>query len=246
LANSSGQVGNYVMDHFGHAGANGVVPGLDDRFEFGRKPTGIYIPNYRHDRSEDQDFDRGFGFQGGANRHRAGHAGNQQGIGAEAKANIGQWTPWTFGIGMFGEMLPYADNTVRLHPTKTDKWGIPLVHLDCHIRENERRMIRQAEKDAAALLEAGGCTDVKSVRTSDDEHVMVGGKTHEMGGACMGHNPTSSVLNKWNQAHDVANLFVTDGACMSSCGTANPSLTYMALTARAAKHAVELLQEGKL
>lgn len=107
-------------------------------------------------------------------------------------------------------------------------------------------MIRQAEIDAAELLRAGGCTDVRSVRTPDDEHVLVGGKTHEMGGACMGHDPATSVLNEWNQAHDVANLFVTDGACMSSCGTANPSLTYMALTARAAHHAVELLKEGQL
>ena len=147
---------------------------------------------------------------------------------------------------MFGEMLPYADNTVRLHPSKTDKWGIPLAHLDCHIRENERKMIRQAERDAIDLLQAGGCSDIQSVRTPDEEHVLVGGKTHEMGGACMGRDPSTSVLNKWNQAHDVANLFVTDGACMSSCGTANPSLTYMALTARAAHHAVALLKEGQL
>ncbi|MEL7285778.1 MAG: GMC family oxidoreductase, partial [Pseudomonadota bacterium] len=246
LANSSGQLGNYIMDHFGHAGANGTVAGLDNRFEFGRKPTGIYIPNYRHDRTEAQDFDRGFGFQGGANRQRSGHSGSYAGIGAEAKAQVGAWQPWTFGIGMFGEMLPYADNTVRLHPSKTDKWGIPLAHLDCHIRDNERKMIRQAEKDAIELLVAGGCTDITSARTPDDEHVLVGGKTHEMGGACMGRDPSTSVLNAWNQAHDVPNLFVTDGACMSSCGTANPSLTYMALTARAAHHAIELLQEGTL
>ena len=246
LANSSGQLGNYIMDHFGHAGANGTVPGFDDRFEFGRKPTGIYIPNYRHERNEAQDFDRGFGFQGGARRSQIGHSGARAGIGAAAKSGIGEWQTWTFGIGMFGEMLPYEDNTLRLHPTKTDQWGIPLAHLDCHIRENERKMIRQAEIDAAELLTAGGCENVQSVRTPDDEHVLVGGKTHEMGGACMGHDPATSVLNKWNQTHDVANLFVTDGACMSSCGTANPSLTYMALTARAARHAVELLQEGQL
>ena len=246
LANSSGQLGNYIMDHFGHAGANGMVPGLDDRFEFGRKPTGIYIPNYRHDRTEDQDFDRGFGFQGGANRQRAGHTGSRPGIGVDAKADAQRWGPWTFGIGMFGEMLPYKDNTARLHASKTDKWGIPLIHLDCHIRENERKMIRQAEKDAVELLTAGGCVDVSSARTPDDEHVLVGGKTHEMGGACMGRNPAESVLNEWNQAHDVPNLFVTDGACMSSCGTVNPSLTYMALTARAANHAVELLKENQL
>ena len=107
-------------------------------------------------------------------------------------------------------------------------------------------MIRQAEIDAADFLKVGGCENVQSVRTPDDEHVFVGGKTHEMGGACMGHDPENSVLNQWNQAHDVANVFVTDGACMSSCGTANPSLTYMALTARAARHAVELLKEGQL
>ncbi|MEL7031011.1 MAG: GMC family oxidoreductase [Pseudomonadota bacterium] len=246
LANRSGQLGNYIMDHFGHAGASGTVPGFDDRFEFGRRPNGIYVPNYRHNRSDEQGFYRGFGFQGGSNRQRRGHSGGRAGIGASAKADVGAWLPWMFWISMFGEMLPYADNTARLHPSKTDKWGIPQIHLDCHIRENERKMIRQAEQDAAELLTAGGCVDVSSVRTPDDEHVLVGGKTHEMGGACMGRDPARSVLNEWNQAHDVPNLFVTDGACMSSCGTANPSLTYMALTARAAQHAVELLQEGQL
>ncbi len=245
LANTSGQLGNYIMDHFGHAGANGRIEGLDDRFEFGRRPTGIYIPNYRHE-NEAQDFLRGFGFQGGANRYRTGHSGSRAGLGAEIKDGVGQWTPWSMGIGMFGEMLPYADNTARLHPTRTDQWGIPLVHLDCHIRENERAMIRQAERDAVEILTAAGCTGVTSTRTPDEEHVLVGGKTHEMGGACMGHDPTTSILNRWNQAHDVDNLFVTDGACMSSCGTANPSLTYMALTARAVDYAVSRLQEGQL
>ena len=245
LANTSGQLGNYIMDHFGHAGANGRIEGLEDRFDFGRRPTGIYIPNYRHER-EDQAFVRGFGFQGGANRQRAGHTGSRPGIGAESKASMDQWSPWVLGIGMFGEMLPYADNTIRLHPTRTDNWGIPLAHMDCHIRENERAMIRQAEQDAVEILTAAGCKDISSVRTPDDEHVLVGGKTHEMGGACMGHDPATSVLNRWNQAHDVDNLFVTDGACMSSCGTANPSLTYMALTARAVDHAVQRLQEGGL
>lgn len=147
---------------------------------------------------------------------------------------------------MFGEILPYWDNVASLHPHKKDKWGIPQLHIDAHGRENERKMMQQAAKDAAELLKAGGCVDVHAYHPDPDKHIQVGTRTHEMGGACMGADPKSSVLNKWCQAHDVPNLFVTDGACMSSCATQNPSLTYMALTARAADYASSLLKEGKI
>lgn len=245
IANSSGALGSYIMDHFGSAGASGEVPGCDDLYSFGRRPTGIYVPNFRHEKADDVDFIRGFGYQGGAtNRPRKRHTGSSRGIGAAAKAETGKPLPWRIDIGMFGEMLPYKDNQASLHPTKTDKWGIPLLHIDAEGRENERKMIVQAAKDAEDLLIAGGCTNVRSSHSDPDDHIQVGARTHEMGGACMSEDPAVSVVNKWCQTHDVPNLFVTDGACMSSCATQNPSLTYMALTARAADHAAKLLREG--
>lgn len=245
LANGSDAVGRYLMDHVGGAWAAGRVPGLLDRYEYGRRPNGIYIPNYRHKGARPGDgFIRGFGFQGGAARGRAlAGAGQGPGIGAKAKDAATDYGPWTIRIDMFGEMLPYAENRVTLHPTKTDRWGMPLVHLDCTLRDNERAMIAQAKAEAAEILQAGGCEDVTAGARFD---LPVGSKTHEMGTARMGRDPATSVLNGWNQAHEVANLFITDGACMASSGTQNPSLTYMALTARAAHHAVELLRQGAI
>lgn len=246
IANSSGMLGKYIMDHYGKSNASGEVPGLGDRYAFGRRPSGIYVPNFRHERTDDVDFYRGYGYQGSGNRQQAGHTGNKPGIGATAKQHVGKWQPWRISIAMFGELLPYQDNAATLHSTRKDRWGMPLLHIDCTVRENERKMMVQAERDARALLEAGGCVNIKSSRAGDDEHIILGARTHEMGGACMGKDPRSSVLNNWNQAHDVPNLFVTDGAAMASCGTANPSLTYMAMTARAAAHAVELLKDDRI
>ncbi|MDU0354987.1 GMC family oxidoreductase [Paraglaciecola aquimarina] len=143
-------------------------------------------------------------------------------------------------------MLPYYENYASLHPTKKDKWGIPLLHIDAQIRDNERKMIVQAAKDLKEMLKAGGCTNIRVSETPADKYIMVGARTHEMGGACMGDDPKQAVLNKWAQSHDVDNLFVTDGACMPSCSTQNPSLTYMAITARSADYAAKLMQQGKL
>lgn len=247
IGNSSGMLGHYVMDHFGGAGASGTVPGFDDRYSYGRRPTGAYVPNFRQDKTDDVDFVRGYGYQGGArDRPRVRPNAKKAGIGAAAKDAVGKPLPWRINMGMFAEMLPYYDNTATLHPTKTDKWGIPLLHIDVEAKENERKMLKQGAKDAEEMLIAGGCIDVKSKYTPDDQPIEVGMKIHEMGGACMGDDPEGSVLNKWAQSHDVPNLFVTDGACMSSCATQNPSLTYMAMTARSANHAAELMKAGKL
>ncbi|MFC3122880.1 GMC oxidoreductase [Agaribacter flavus] len=247
IANSSGMLGHYIMDHFGGAGAYGTVPGFEDKYSFGRRPTNVYIPNFRHEKQGDVDFIRGYGYQGdGSNRPRQGHTGERAGIGANVKGEVGKPLPWRIGIGMFGELLPYFDNQVSLHTTKKDAWGIPQLHIEAHGRENEKRMLVQAAEDAKNILIAGGCTNVQSFHPDVNQHIQIGTRTHEMGGACMGADPNKSVLNKWCQAHDVPNLFVTDGACMSSCATQNPSLTYMALTARAANYAANLLQEGKL
>lgn len=245
LANGSDTLGRYLMDHVGGAWAAGRVPGMLDRYEFGRRPNNIYIPNVRARGQKPGDgFIRGFGFQGGATRGRAmDGVGRQPGFGAKVKDGATQYGPWTIRIDMFGEMLPHADNRLTLHPTKTDRWGIPLAHLDCTLRDNEKAMIARGRDEAAEILRAGGCEDVTAGARFDHP---VGFKTHEMGTARMGRDPATSVLNAWNQAHEVANLFVTDGACMTSNGTQNPSLTYMALTARAANHAVELLQEGAI
>ncbi len=245
IANSSGLLGHYIMDHFGGAGASGEIPGFEDRYSFGRRPTGIYVPNFRHEKTDDVEFVRGYGYQGyGADRPRKSHTGTSAGIGAEAKAAVGKPLPWRLGIGMFGELLPYKDNQASLHPTRTDNWGIPVLHIDAHGRENERKMMVQAAKDAEEILIAGGCVNVSSSHVDTDQHIQVGTRTHEMGGACMSDDPTKAVLNKWCQAHDVPNLFVTDGACMNSVATQNPSLTYMAMTARAADHASQLMKEG--
>ncbi|NHK26299.1 GMC family oxidoreductase [Parvularcula flava] len=247
LGNQSDALGRYVMDHFSGAGASGHVPGIDELYAYGRKPNGILMPNYMHRHDEDLDFVRGYCFQGGAReRGTTGSSGNRRGIGREAKERDRQTLPWRFGFFMSGETLPYKENRITLHPTEKDKWGIPVVHVDAQVRENERRMIVQAEKDARRILEAAGCTDIDTWRVPEDEHIMLGGKTHEMGGAPMGRDPGTSVLNGWNQVHSVPNLFVTDGACMASCGSVNPSLTYMAITARAAHHAADLRSEGRL
>lgn len=247
MANSSDALGRYIMDHFGGVGASGDVPGFDDRYAFGRRPVGIYIPNYRHEQLDDADFIRGYGFQGGSSQRKGTTPNiNAAGIGDDLWQGVGDGIRWRMSLSMYGEMLPYADNTATLHQSRTDKFGIPLLHLDCEGHENEKKMREQAQKDAVDLLTAGGCVNVRESGTAGDRHIMVGARTHEMGGACMGEDPATSVLNGWCQSHDIPNLFVSDGAAMSSCGTANPSLTYMALSARSAHHAADLLQEGLL
>lgn len=245
IANSSGVVGRYIMDHFTGVRASGTVPGLDDRYAFGRRPIATYIPNYRQQKSPDVNFVRGYGFQTTAgNRRNTGNNAKREGIGIEVKEQARQPSDWVFMAFMYGEILPYYDNRASLHPTKKDQWGLPLLHIDAAIRENERNMTDQAAKDIEEMLEAGGCIDITVNKVERDRHISVGARTHEMGGACMGSDPKTSVLNAWSQAHDVPNLFVTDGAAMTSSATQNPSLTYMAITARAADYAAKLMKQG--
>ncbi|KMT64859.1 GMC family oxidoreductase [Catenovulum maritimum] len=247
IANSSGVVGHYIMDHFIGAVGKAEVPGLEDKYSYGRRPIGTYIPNYRHEQQAGTDFIRGFGFQASATqRPKSGVTANSQGVGAAVKANANQDKPWRFTAVMYGEMLPYYENVASLHPTKKDKWGMPQLHIDAEFKENERKMSAQATIDIKEILEAGGCQNITVNQALGNKHMMVGARTHEMGGACMGKDPKTSVLNKWAQTHDVDNLFVTDGAAMASCATQNPSLTYMAITARAADYAAKLMKEGKL
>lgn len=247
IANSSGAVGHYIMDHFSGVIANAKVPGFDDKYSIGRRPIATYIPNYRHEQKGDADFIRGFGFQGTAqHRSNTGTTAKKVGIGAQVKNDSNQPGPWRFRAIMYGEMLPRFENHARLHPTEKDQWGIPILHIDARIRENERKMIKRAAIDIKEILTAGGCVDIKINEFPETKPIAVGDRVHEMGGACMGEDPKSSVLNKWAQSHDVKNLFVTDGACMSSCATQNPSLTYMAITARAVDYAAKLFFKGQL
>lgn len=247
LGNSSNTLGRYLMDHYTGVTGGGTVPGFEDRYAFGRRPTGTYIPNYRHEKVGDVDFTRGFAFQGGGSqRTNTGTTAKRAGIGATVKSQARQLGPWRFFTAMFGEMLPYPNNVATLHTSRKDKWGIPLLHIDAQIRENERKMIVQAAKDLNEILVAGGVENIRISETPADKHIMVGGRTHEMGGAGMSNDPSKAMLNKWAQSHDVPNLFVTDGAAMNSCATQNPSLTYMAMTARSANYAADLLRSGKL
>lgn len=243
LANSSGQVGRNIMDHIKWGGAEGEFDGWTDRQVIGERPNGIYVPRFRNVSSRDADFIRGYGFQGGAWRAGWQAAARAPGIGLELKNRLTELGPWMMSFGGYGEMLPAAQNRATLHPTSVDAWGIPALHIECAWSENELAMHRDMSVAAAELLEAVGAKNIRP-RTSGPS--TPGNSNHEMGTARMGRDPKTSVLNGRNQAWDVPNLFVTDGACMTSSGCQNPSLTYMALTARACHYAVELLRRGEL
>lgn len=233
---SSGTLGKYVMDHIFRVGIQGEIPGMTEYIEYGRRPGGIYIPRFRNvGAGEDVGFKRGYGYQGGARRDPAAPVG----FGASMKHGMRRYSPWKFHIGAFGECLPYRDNSVSLHADKVDRFGVPLMRFDVRFRENELRMMADARKQGEIMLKAAGLTNVTS---SEAEHVP-GDAIHEMGGARMGADPRASVLNSWSQAHDASNLYVTDGAQMASISCVNPSLTFMALTMRAADHAVRSLRK---
>jgi choline dehydrogenase-like flavoprotein len=243
LANRSDAVGRYLMDHVVGLGAHGTHPGFLDRYYYGRRPTGFYLPRYINITETDGvDFVRGFGFQGISRRSTWNRAQNEVGVGAELKQRLRTPGRWEMRLVGFGEMLPRADNRVTLHATRKDAWGIPVPHIDCTHGENERRLAERANRDAAQMLAAAGFENIES----NGPMKPPGHSVHEMGTARMGHDPATSVLNRHNQAHDVPNLFVTDGSCMTSTGTVNPSLTYMALSARAANYAADLLGSGEI
>ena len=243
LANSSDQVGRNLMDHISGAGANGIINGFENKKVFGRRPSGgIYIPRYANITEQNKPFTRGFGYQGGASP--IGNAGGQiAGIGRDFKESHKSPGPWRISIGAFGEQLPNPNNRVTLHPNKTDKWGNPQALFDVSYGENEHTMLEEARKDAVAMLEAAGCSDINS---NPVNLTVPGNRIHEMGSARMGDDPSNSVLNRWCQAHDVPNLFVTDGSFMTSAACQNPSISYMAFTARACDHAVNLMEENSL
>ena len=228
---SSGTLGRYVMDHIFRVQVTGEMPGMEEYIEYGRRPGGVYIPRFRNiGGDEGVGFKRGYGYQGSAWRE----ARKPVGFGVSMKHDMRSYGPWMFSIGAFGECLPYKDNRVSLHSDKVDRFGVPLMRFDVTFRENELRMMDDARAQGEAMLKRAG---LSNICTKVDEHVP-GEAIHEMGGARMGADPRASVLNKWSQAHDASNLYVTDGAQMASVSCVNPSLTFMALTARAADHAV--------
>ncbi len=242
LGSSSGELGHNLMDHHFRVGADGDLEGLDDRYYYGRRPTGFYIPRYRNLFGDRREYLRGFGYQGSASRRGWDRAVGELGIGAAFKDRIAEPGGWRIGATAFGEMLPNHANRVWIDESRRDKWGLPVLAIDCELGENERLMRRDMMNDMAEMLEAAG---VKNVRTYESDYAP-GMGIHEMGTARMGRDPRTSVLNEWNQVWDAPNVFVTDGACMPSSGCQNPSLTYMALTARAANHAVEELRRRNL
>jgi len=241
LGSQCGELGHNVMDHHFRCGASGKVEGFEDMYIYGRRPTGIYIPRFRNIYNDKRDYVRGFGYQGGAGRGRGVQIAEMT-LGAELKEALSEPGNWGMGITAFGEMLPYHENKISLSKTKKDKWGLPVLDMDVEIKENEKRMRVDMINDAKEMLEIGGVKEVKGW----DNFYEVGMGIHEMGTARMGRDPKTSVLNANNQVWDAKNVFVTDGACMVSASCVNPSLTYMALTARAAKFAVDELKKMNL
>jgi len=244
LGSSSGELGHNVMDHHFRCGASGIAEGYDDKYYFGRRPNGIYIPRFQNvpEDTKKRDFIRGFGYQGSASRTNWERNVAEINIGSDLKNALTEPGPWTMGITAFGEILPYHENKITLDKDKKDKWGLPVLKFDCEIKENENKMRKDMMEDAKEMLEAAG---LKSVYKFDNGYAM-GMGIHEMGTARMGRDPKTSVLNSKNQIWDAKNVFVTDGAFMVSAACQNPSLTYMAMTARAADFAVKELKKGNL
>ena len=244
LGNDSGELGHNLMDHHFKAGASGRFEGFEDKYYKGRRPNGIYIPRFRNlgGATDRKDYVRGFGYQGGASRSNWKAYVKELGFGEEFKAQITQPGPWRLGMTGFGECLPYHENKISLNTERLDKYGMPTLTIDCEFKENEINMRVDMVNDAAEMLEAAGFKDIQT----RDNFASPGNGIHEMGTARMGRDPKTSVLNAQNQVHAVKNVFVTDGACMTSAACQNPSLTYMALTARAADFAVSELKKGNL
>ena len=242
FGNDSGELGCNIMDHHLGVGAHAMVDGYEDRYYSGNRPNGIYIPRFVNIGKDKRDYLRGFGYQGNAYRSGWTRLLKDDALGAELKSQAAEPGPWGMGLGGFGETLPYHDNRVTLDRTRKDKHGLPVLAIDAVMRENELKMRKDMAAEAATMLEAAGFKDVRS----GDGGAELGLGIHEMGTARMGRDPETSVLNAWNQVHACKNVYVTDGSCMTSAACQNPSLTYMALTARAADHAVQELKRMNL
>ena len=242
LGSSSDALGKNLMDHHLGVGARGVVEGYEDKYTFGRRANGFYIPRFRNVGDDKRDYVRGFGYQGSGTRQNWKRDVAEFSIGGDYKDALTEPGNWTIGMGGFGEMLPDPTNKITLDKTVKDKWGLNVLNIDCELKENEKKMRKDIVADAQEMLEKAG---VKNVTANNSEGTP-GRGIHEMGTARMGRDPKTSVLNSNNQVWDAPNVFVTDGAFMASSSCVNPSLTYMAFTARAAEFAVNELKKGNL
>ena len=242
LGNGSDQVGRNIMDHHKGSGANARVEGYDDQYYAGRRPTGIYMPRFRNLSEKRNDYLRGFGHQGGAGRGGWGRGNNDADLGIALKEKMQEPSGWTINFGAYGECLPYADNRVTLNHDLKDKWGRPSLTMNIEFKENEKAMQKDMAESMAEMMEAVGYKNVRPYSNMS----FPGNANHEMGSARMGRDPKTSVLNGFNQMHEVKNVFVTDGSFMTSSSCVNPSLTYMAMTARACAYAVEEMKKQNI
>jgi glucoside 3-dehydrogenase (cytochrome c) catalytic subunit len=245
LGNSSGQVGHNLMDHFIGTGGTATLEGMEDKYYKGRKPVGIYVPRFRNvsPASARKDYLRGFGLQGkGARKGWKDVAAQTDGFGRKFKDQLLRPGPWGMWLGGWGETLPYFQNKITLLKDQLDPWGLPLVKIDFEYQDNEKAMSKDIHESIKEMYAVAGFKNISTY-----SHLAPGGSAvHEMGTVRMGKDPKTSALNSQNQLHDVKNVFITDGSCMTSSGSANPSLTYMALTARACHFAVQELKKGNL
>jgi choline dehydrogenase-like flavoprotein len=242
LANSSGELGKNLMDHIMGGGADGIIPGFLDRVQFGRRPNGVYVPRFRNVSSKEKNFLRGYAYQGAAEREGWERGIHESGFGASFKSSLRKPGRWKMTFGGFGECLPNPANFVEIDKERVDAWGIPVLKIHCEWRDNEKALLHDMMIQAAEMLAVAGAVDIRPFNHNSPPGLTI----HEMGTARMGTDPKTSVLNKHNQVHDIKNLFLTDGACMASSSCVNPSLTYMALTARACDYAVSQMKKGEL
>jgi len=242
LGSSSDELGHNLMDHHLGVGASGMIEGYEDKYYYGRRPNGIYVPRYQNLFGDKRDYLRGFGYQGGGQRQGYNRSAEELTIGIDLKEALVEPGSWTMNLGGFGEILPYHDNKVTLDKTKKDKWGLNVLAIDCELKDNELKMRKDMQKDAVEMLEMVGAKNV----VGRDDNAFPGRGIHEMGTARMGRDAKTSVLNGNNQVWDAKNVFVTDGACMTSAACVNPSLSYMALTARAVDFAVKELKKQNI
>jgi len=242
FGNDSGELGHNIMDHHLGAGAAGQLDGFEDKYYSGRRANGFYIPRYRNIGDDKRNYLRGFGYQGSGSRQNWAGVIKELSLGADLKKMAMTPGKWSLGMGGFGEMLPNHDNKVYINKDLKDKYGLPTLTFDVAYGDNELKMRVDMKQDAAEMLEAIGLKNVHMFDNPSGPGIGI----HEMGTARMGRDPKTSVLNKWNQVHACKNVFVTDGSFMTSSACQNPSLTYMAFTARAANHAVEELKKNNL
>jgi choline dehydrogenase-like flavoprotein len=243
LGNSSGELGHNLMDHIMDGGATGTLPWAKDRMEVGRRPDAIYVPRFRNVKTKHPGFLRGYGFEGRAERAGWERGADMPGFGAAFKKSlISDLGPWELNLGGFGEMLPRHENFVAIDPHLVDAWGIPALRINCVYSDNEKKMQDDMVVTATEMLEALGATNIRPYKDDNPPGLVI----HETGTARMGRDPKTSVLNAHNQMWDVPNVFMTDGACMTSTANQNPSITYMALTARAVDYAVGQMKKREL